>query len=70
MQETQANWAKTKNHGDKVTNILRTQGTAAAYDYMMNEMHQDFNNLDNNTTELGELELKGAQDMVAASHAT
>ncbi len=70
MQETQANWAKTKNHGDKVTNILRAQGTAAAYDYMMNEMHQDFNNLDNNTTELGELELKGAQDMAAASHAT
>ena len=70
MQETQANWAKTKNHGDKVTNILRVQGTAAAYDYMMNEMHQDFNNLDNNTTELGELELKGAQDMAAASHAT
>lgn len=70
MQETQANWAKTKNHGDKVTNILRAQGTAAAYDYMMNEMHQDFTNLDNNTTELGELELKGAQDMAAASHAT
>lgn len=70
MQETQANWAKTKNHGDKVTNILRAQGTAAAYDYMINEMHQDFNNLDNNTTELGELELKGAQDMAAASHAT
>lgn len=70
MQETQANWAKTKNHGDKVTNILRAQGTAAAYDYMMNEMQQDFNNLDNNTTELGELELKGAQDMAAASHAT
>lgn len=70
MQETQANWAKTKNHGDKVTNILRAQGTAAAYDYMINEMHQDFTNLDNNTTELGELELKGAQDMAAASHAT
>lgn len=70
MQETQANWAKTKNHGDKVTNILRAQGTAAAYDYMMNEMHHDFTNLDNNTTELGELELKGAQDMAAASHAT
>ena len=70
MQETQANWAKTKNHGDKVTNILRAQGTAAAYDYMMNEMHQDFTNLDNNTTELGELELKGAQDMAAASHST
>ena len=70
MQETQANWAKTKNHGDKVTNILRAQGTAAAYDYMMNEMHQDFTNLDNNTTELGELDLKGAQDMAAASHAT
>lgn len=70
MQETQANWAKTKNHGDKVTNILRAQGTAAAYDYMMNEMHQDFNNLDKNTTELGELELKQAQDQAAASHAT
>ena len=70
MQETQDNWAKTKNHGDKVTNILRAQGTAAAYDYMMNEMHQDFTNLDNNTTELGELELNGAQDMAAASHAT
>lgn len=70
MQETQANWAKTKNHGDKVTNILRAQGSAAAYDYMINEMHQDFTNLDNNTTELGELELKGAQDMAAASHAT
>lgn len=70
MQETQANWAKTKNHGDKVTNILRAQGTAAAYDYMINEMHQDFTNLDNNTTELGELELKRAQDMAAASHAT
>ena len=70
MQETQANWAKTKNHGDKVTNILRAQGTAAAYDYMMNEMHQDFNNLDNNTTELGELELKEAQDKAAVSHAT
>ena len=70
MQETQANWAKTKNHGDKVTNILRAQGTAAAYDYMMNEMHQDFTNLDNNTTELGELELKGAQEQAAVSHAT
>ena len=70
MQETQANWAKTKNHGDKVTNILRAQGTAAAYDYMMNEMHQDFTNLDNNTTELGELELKEAQDKAAVSHAT
>ena len=70
MQETQANWAKTKNHGDKVTNILRAQGTAAAYDYMMNEMHQDFNNLDKNTTELGELELKGAQEQAAVSHAT
>lgn len=70
MQETQANWAKTKNHGDKVTNILRAQGTAAAYDYMMNEMYQDFHNLDNNTTELGELELKEAQDKAAVSHAT
>ena len=70
MQETQANWAKTKNHGDKATNILRAQGTAAAYDYMMNEMYQDFHNLDNNTTELGELELKEAQDKAAASHAT
>lgn len=70
MQETQANWAKTKNHGDKVTNILRAQGSAAAYDYMMNEMHQDFTNLDNNTTELGELELKEAQDKAAVSHAT
>lgn len=70
MQETQANWTKTKNHGDKVTNILRTQGSAAAYDYMMNEMHQDFTNLDNNTTELGELELKNAQDQAAVSHAT
>ena len=70
MQETQANWAKTKNHGDKATNILRTQGTAAAYDYMMNEMYQDFHNLDTNTSELGELELKHAQDKVAASHAT
>ncbi len=37
---------------------------------MINEMHQDFTNLDNNTTELGELELKNAQDMAAASHAT
>ena len=70
MQETQANWAKTKNHSDKVTNILRAQGTAAAYDYMTNEMYQDFHNLDNNTTELGELELKEAQDKAAASHAT
>ena len=70
MQETQANWAKTKNHGDKVTDILRAQGTAAAYDYMMNEMYQDFNNLDKNTSELGELELKNAQDKAAASHAT
>lgn len=70
MQETQANWTKTKNHGDKVTNILRTQGSAAAYDYMINEMHQDFTNLDNNTTELGELELKNAQDQAAVSHAT
>ena len=70
MQETQANWVKTKNHGDKATNILRAQGNAAAYDYMMNEMYQDFHNLDNNTTELGELELKGAQDKAAASHAT
>ena len=69
MQETQANWAKTKNHGDKATNILRAQGTAAAYNYMMNEMYQDFHNLDNNTTELGELELKDAQDKVAASNA-
>ena len=70
MQETQANWAKTKNHGDKVTSILRAQGSAAAYDYMMNEMYQDFHNLDNNTTELGELELKEAQDKAAVSHAT
>ena len=70
MQETQANWAKTKNHGDKVTNILRAQGSAAAYDYMINEMHQDFTNLDNNTTELGELDLKNAQDQAAVSHAT
>ena len=69
MQETQANWAKTKNHGDKVTSILRAQGTSAAYDYMMNEMYQDYHNLDKNTTELGELELKDAQDKVAASHA-
>ena len=70
MQETQANWVKTKNHGDKATNILRAQGNAAAYDYMMNEMYQDFHNLDNNTTELGELELKEAQDKAAVSHAT
>lgn len=68
MQETQANWAKTRSHGDKVTSILRAQGTAAAYDYMMNEMYKDYHNLDNNTTELGELELKDAQDKVAASH--
>ena len=70
MQETQANWAKTKNHSDKATNILRAQGTAAAYDYVMNDMYPDFHNLDNNTTELGELELKNAQDKAAASHAT
>ena len=68
MQEIQADWAKTKNHGDKSISILQSQGNAAAYNYMMNEMYADYHRLDDSATELAEMEQKRAQEQVAASH--